>query len=894
MAKSRKELLKEVGDEAAAFASQLTSIQGTLNKAVKDYNTAAKDSAKIIDGSFSKSLNLSQKLLEFTQKGLQSAKERKAIEDAIVNSQKELAALEKQRSYYAKLLVNATKEEQKEILKILEQLENGVESIQSQVAEAEKLKKEFVEIEKNLGLTGKLLEGIEKIPILNKFIDTKKALAAANEEAGEFTGTRWSVLGATLKSLGESLKKNLTDPLVLLSVGGGILFKMYKLMTHVDQEIVNIGRNFGVGYGQAKNLMHSLEHGAAHSKNLLTTTSANIEAFSELNGMTGTLSDISQENLDTYTNLTKAIGLSKEGAQTFYKFSILSGKSLKQTSSEITGQVKAQLIQNKTALSTKTVMEGLSKTTARQRLSLKGGTEALINSVIQAKKLGLEMSQLEGIADSLLDFESSIQNEMSAELITGRNLNVEAARYYAQTNQTGKLAEVMRKDLGSAAQFQKMGRIEQQMLAQAYGMSAEQVAEMLENQEMLSRLHVSDTDELAKKYAQGKISLEEIKKAGGEELARQTQNISFQEKLNALLDKAKDIFTSQLAQEGGPIDKFLNAVDRFVKGGGMERLVGFIQSAATGFGKALSFLTDKRVLTVFGGLAALKIGSSIKNIFKGQLGSSAMNPMHVTMDGLGSNTPGSNSIMNKISGKLNQYAPGSYKEFTKNGAYTLNGQAYSKTGKILSGGAKEAVFNASRTAAPASMGTKLMRNFGKFGVTKLGKFAGGPGGMIAGALLDPLTGLASDALKGPNGEDNWKSDSVNVLGSTASSALTGAAIGSMIPVVGTAIGGIIGGLWGLGSSLFDIKSREDDKAAKKRQLQKATKQAHSANASMHKSSITQKYMSFAEEGSDGAEGVDKTNALLEQLVGVVSSNRSINMSGNQVGVFTGMESYQMA
>ena len=40
------------------------------------------------------------------------------------------------------------------------------------------------------------------------------------------------------------------------------------------------------------------------------------------------------------------------------------------------------------------------------------------------KSLGLEMDKVDAIADSLLQFEQSIANEMEAELLLGKNLNL--------------------------------------------------------------------------------------------------------------------------------------------------------------------------------------------------------------------------------------------------------------------------------------------------------------------------------------------------------------------------------------------------------------------------------------------------------------------------------------
>ena len=67
----------------------------------------------------------------------------------------------------------------------------------------------------------------------------------------------------------------------------------------------------------------------------------------------------------------------------------------------------------------------------------------------------MEMSQLENIAGGLLDFESSIENELSAELLTGKDLNLERARGLALNNDMAGMAEEINNQIGSSADYTK-------------------------------------------------------------------------------------------------------------------------------------------------------------------------------------------------------------------------------------------------------------------------------------------------------------------------------------------------------------------------------------------------------------------------------------------------------
>jgi predicted DNA-binding protein (UPF0251 family) len=99
-------------------------------------------------------------------------------------------------------------------------------------------------------------------------------------------------------------------------------------------------------------------------------------------------------------------------------------------------------------------------------------------AVRQAKDLGLSLKEVEGIASSLLDIESSIAAEFEYEVISGKQLNLEAARYYALTNQTDKLTKEIASNQEIISSFASGNRIEQEAAAKALGISRDQLAEM--------------------------------------------------------------------------------------------------------------------------------------------------------------------------------------------------------------------------------------------------------------------------------------------------------------------------------------------------------------------------------------------------------------------------------
>ena len=117
----------------------------------------------------------------------------------------------------------------------------------------------------------------------------------------------------------------------------------------------------------------------------------------------------------------------------------------------------------------------------------------------QATALGLEVEQTAKMAGKLLDFESSIEAEMQAELLTGKQLNLEQARSLALQGDTAGAAAEIAKQVGSAAEFQAMNVIQQQALADAVGLTSDELADSLRTQESIS----SEADKFQERTAEG-------------------------------------------------------------------------------------------------------------------------------------------------------------------------------------------------------------------------------------------------------------------------------------------------------------------------------------------------------------------------------------------------------
>jgi hypothetical protein len=161
-----------------------------------------------------------------------------------------------------------------------------------------------------------------------------------------------------------------------------------------------------------------------------------------------------------------------------------SGKELLTTDQNIVKMVDHFNKSNKTAISAKAVLQDVAKVSNAIAITFGNNPEKIASAAAEARKLGLTLEGVNATADSLLNFESSINNEISAELITGQKLNLDKARLLSLNDDIAGLTKEIGTNEGIINGFTKGNRIQRQAIADAIGMSKEDLAKMVMTQKI--------------------------------------------------------------------------------------------------------------------------------------------------------------------------------------------------------------------------------------------------------------------------------------------------------------------------------------------------------------------------------------------------------------------------
>jgi hypothetical protein len=198
----------------------------------------------------------------------------------------------------------------------------------------------------------------------------------------------------------------------------------------------------------------------------------------------------SPDTLRAAAEFNSLMGFSAEESNSLALASSAFGGNLLDARKEAVEQVKAINKSNKSVVSTKVALKDAASASKGLTVALGGSVSELTAAAAQARALGLSLSQMEKIADGLLDIETSIKNEFVAETILGRELNLERARFYAQTDQLAKLGKEIAANEGLVEGFIRGGRIERQAAADALGITVDELGQAILLQQ--SQLDLTD------------------------------------------------------------------------------------------------------------------------------------------------------------------------------------------------------------------------------------------------------------------------------------------------------------------------------------------------------------------------------------------------------------------
>ena len=373
----------------------------------------------------------------------------------------------------------------------------------------------------------KLQEGKGDPKKLNKIVDKAETTKV---------GDKTTLFGAAAKSSLEKgtgqlvgVNKELASMTAAFKNMVPILGKLFALFLldsffKADQYVTDIKKNLAVSKDDALKFSKTLNDVASSADSLRVNFETVRQAQNELNKAFGTALMFNKETLQTSAELLDAKVMDGEATANLSAMARINGQTLKGSLQSQEDAVNAVNKEFKTRISLKGVLQEANKVTGQIRAQLGANPAAIAAAVTQAKALGMELNEVASAGKQLLDFESSISNELTAELMLGKQINLERARLAALTGDYETVAKEINENVGDFGDFMSLNVLQQDALAASVGMTSDQLSNQLMKKANLAELE------------------KEAIATGNQQLANQLSQLSATEEFEKAVQKLKDAF----------------------------------------------------------------------------------------------------------------------------------------------------------------------------------------------------------------------------------------------------------------------------------------------------------------------------------------------------------------
>lgn len=362
------------------------------------------------------------------------------------------------------------------------------------VEESKKILDELKDTEAEIGGFAAKLFGLKKdINVIDQGILTKNKQGLqvtkdqskqylraikANKEIAESINDQLGFL-KTFKNISKAINTVLmANPLLAIAaVVVGVISAVVKL----NKALSETAKEFGVSRKEAALIEGKLKLAQFNGLGLSLTAEETRQAFVAINNELGSINNTS---VSLIRNIARGAAETGTTADEFTKvLSIIESVStesrdeLVNSLSSAADEVRRLGVQIPSA-----VFKDLASNTEFFAQFAKDGGDNILQAAIQARKLGLNLGDVANISENLLDFETSIEKQLEASVLLGRQINLDRARQLALSGDQEGLLQEIQKQVGGEAEFTRLNVVQRKALAESVGLNVEQLSRLVRNQ----------------------------------------------------------------------------------------------------------------------------------------------------------------------------------------------------------------------------------------------------------------------------------------------------------------------------------------------------------------------------------------------------------------------------
>jgi len=516
------------------------------------------------------------------------------LQEKLKNSEKELADFAQAR-INSFLKINSLQEELNATSAqlLIEQNKDPHSDKVKQLLNTIQLKEKELNLEKDLLKSSK-----DTLDVMQEQVDTQKSLN--------------DILGKTVGLIGDAMAE-----LKIPTSFSGLLKQTYEIFKEIDKVTTEVRKKFALFRSDAQDLEKSIRETSISMADLGVNATDVAETVTTLGKEFSYVTARNESLVKSVLTLNKQFGISADTSAKFLK--TLGGISGSSAQSKVNMLSLAGAAAKAYGVGLDEVMKDVSEASDDARMYAGRNADEMVRAAAQARQMGTTLDNMVKTSKGLLNFETSIQSELKASALIGKNINFNEARRLAFNKDTigaNKLILEQAKKI----KFNQLNPIAQEAFAAAAGKSVKELQDMLEAETRIKDA-LNSQDPVVRKIAQEKLkeqqSLKTNSKLAQQKFEQDLKTQKNQERLAVLQSKISQqlqkLMLPTLEAITKAADVLVDVFDKFKP----EELIGPLIKIKLMFGKFGTILRESLLfpLRVAGGYLS-KLGEVgwIKNL----------------------------------------------------------------------------------------------------------------------------------------------------------------------------------------------------------------------------------------------------------------------------------------
>lgn len=483
---NKEEILQQELEIALAQQKRLQNMKKILKAQEDSEEKANKISRlnKLLSKTYERQKGLKNKISEYqTDETTAIIKQNTVYDDISKSLQKNKESVQK------------TNEQKKSQLGVEKQVLETQESQNEQIEQKNSLADKYSE--KLSGSVSSLKNQIDSLPG-GDFLSGALGVDQLQENlstavSGAFQSGNFSGLASNMSAVFANMKASLMSTLGVIGLIIGAIGIIYSVFSSIHQQTEDVSQTLGISATRSREIVDQSRAWTGEMSTSLATQKDILESQKAIVQEFGTMMDVTKGTTDTVATLNKTFGVSNEAAAGV-------SKTFQQMGASVEKANKISLFTANLAeaagIPVGPVMEDIAQNSEFAMKHFSGMPKKLAQAAVEANRLGLSLSDVSEMTQGVLDIQSSLENEMKAQVLLGKQINFDAARRKTLAGKPVEAAKSMLKQMGGITEFNKMDLLQKEAIAEATGVSVDKLGEHMRRQSLISDMNSKQKKEL--------------------------------------------------------------------------------------------------------------------------------------------------------------------------------------------------------------------------------------------------------------------------------------------------------------------------------------------------------------------------------------------------------------